>query len=171
MMGRLRLNLEEVNQNLRGWRVEKHLGKTTPSSPNRDSNLDLPVLGGLAQHDWRVSQLRHRGGDLQSSKVRSSFRRAMPAKQREKSKYSEVPFGEVPPAEVVTAPAGDDDAICLKAKMSLLNGITVIVGSIIGSGIFVSPTGVLRYTGSVNASLIVWTISGAFSMVRESPEK
>nr|CAD7462162.1 unnamed protein product [Timema tahoe] len=103
--------------------------------------------------------------DLQSSKVRSSFRRAMPAKQREKSKYSEVPFGEVPPAEVVTAPAGDDDAICLKAKMSLLNGITVIVGSIIGSGIFVSPTGVLRYTGSVNASLIVWTISGAFSMV------
>nr|CAD7452552.1 unnamed protein product [Timema tahoe] len=30
------------------------------SSPDRDSNLDLPVLGGLAQHDWRVSQLRHR---------------------------------------------------------------------------------------------------------------
>nr|CAD7194267.1 unnamed protein product [Timema douglasi] len=103
--------------------------------------------------------------DHQSSKVRSSSRRAMPAKQREKSKYSEVPFAEVPPAEVVTAPAGDDDAICLKAKMSLLNGITVIVGSIIGSGIFVSPTGVLRYTGSVNVSLIVWIISGAFSMV------
>nr|CAD7449461.1 unnamed protein product [Timema bartmani] len=31
-----------------------HLGKTTPSSPDRDSNLDLPVLGGLAQHDWRL---------------------------------------------------------------------------------------------------------------------
>nr|CAD7600138.1 unnamed protein product [Timema genevievae] len=57
-----RLNLEEVNPHLRGGRVENHLGKTTPSSPDRDSNLDLPVLGGLAQHDWRVSQLRHRGG-------------------------------------------------------------------------------------------------------------
>nr|CAD7439652.1 unnamed protein product [Timema bartmani] len=34
--------------------------KTIPSSPDRDSNLDLPVLGGLAQHDWRVSQLRYR---------------------------------------------------------------------------------------------------------------
>lgn len=54
----------------------------------------------------------------------------------------------------------------LEAKMSLLNGITVIVGSIIGSGIFVSPTGVLKYTGSVNASLIVWITSGIFSMVR-----
>nr|CAD7438316.1 unnamed protein product [Timema bartmani] len=53
------LNLEEVNPHLRGGRVENHLGKTTPSSPDRDLNLDLPVLGGLAQHDWRVSQLRH----------------------------------------------------------------------------------------------------------------
>ncbi|CAG2053344.1 unnamed protein product [Timema podura] len=56
------LNLEEVNPHLRGRRVENHLGKTTPSSPDRDSNLDLLVLGGRAQHDKRVSQLRHRGG-------------------------------------------------------------------------------------------------------------
>nr|CAD7439562.1 unnamed protein product [Timema bartmani] len=56
------LNLEEVNPHLRGGGVENHLGKTTPSSPDRDSNLDLPVLGGRAQHDYRVSQLRHRGG-------------------------------------------------------------------------------------------------------------
>nr|CAD7439862.1 unnamed protein product [Timema bartmani] len=32
-------------------RVENHLGKTSPSSPNRDSNLDLPVLGNQAQHE------------------------------------------------------------------------------------------------------------------------
>uniref|UniRef100_A0A7R9DLC6 SCP domain-containing protein n=1 Tax=Timema poppense TaxID=170557 RepID=A0A7R9DLC6_TIMPO len=45
---------EEVNPHLRGGRVENHLGKTTPSSPDRDSNLDLPVLGSRAQHDKRV---------------------------------------------------------------------------------------------------------------------
>nr|CAD7259924.1 unnamed protein product [Timema shepardi] len=32
---------------MEGGRVENHLGKTTPSSPNRDLNLDLPVLGNL----------------------------------------------------------------------------------------------------------------------------
>lgn len=58
-----------------------------------------------------------------------------------------------------------NDDVGLKAKMSLLNGCTVIVGSIIGSGIFVSPTGVLMHTGSVNMALIVWIISGLFSMV------
>nr|CAD7570436.1 unnamed protein product [Timema californicum] len=36
-------------------------GKTTLSSPDRDSNFDLPVLSSRAQHDKRVSQLRHRG--------------------------------------------------------------------------------------------------------------
>lgn len=59
----------------------------------------------------------------------------------------------------------DDDVICLKPKMSLLNGITVIVGSIIGSGIFVSPTGVLVGTGSVGMSLVVWISSGIFSTI------
>nr|CAD7575447.1 unnamed protein product [Timema californicum] len=56
------VELEEVNPHLRGGRVENHLGKTTPSSPDRDSNLDLPVLSGRAHHDKRVNQLRHRGG-------------------------------------------------------------------------------------------------------------
>nr|CAD7448076.1 unnamed protein product [Timema bartmani] len=41
----------EVNPHLRGGRVENHLRKITPSSPDRDSNLDLPVLGSRAQHD------------------------------------------------------------------------------------------------------------------------
>ncbi|XP_055586825.1 Y+L amino acid transporter 2 isoform X2 [Uranotaenia lowii] len=63
------------------------------------------------------------------------------------------------------ANGGGDGEITLKPKMTLVNGVTVIVGSIIGSGIFVSPTGVLINTGSVNMSLIVWVISGLFSMV------
>ena len=60
---------------------------------------------------------------------------------------------------------GEEEKVELKPKMTLLNGCTVIVGSIIGSGIFVSPSGVLMETGSVNMALMVWIISGVFSMV------
>ncbi|KAL7016445.1 hypothetical protein ACKWTF_010030 [Chironomus riparius] len=67
--------------------------------------------------------------------------------------------------DIINNNAGDGQEVTLKAKMTLVNGITVIVGSIIGSGIFVSPTGVLKYTGSVNMALVVWVISGLFSMV------
>lgn len=59
----------------------------------------------------------------------------------------------------------DEELVGLKPKMTLFNGITVIVGSIIGSGIFISPTGVLKDTGSVGMSLVVWIASGLFSMV------
>eukprot|EP00092_Neocalanus_flemingeri_P080114 GFUD01099901.1.p1 GENE.GFUD01099901.1~~GFUD01099901.1.p1 ORF type:complete len:501 (+),score=135.96 GFUD01099901.1:85-1587(+) len=57
------------------------------------------------------------------------------------------------------------EGVKLKAEMTLLNGCNVIVGCIIGSGIFVSPTGVLQATGSVNLSILVWTVCGLFTMI------
>nr|CAD7266907.1 unnamed protein product [Timema shepardi] len=50
-----KVELEDVNPHLLGGRVENHLGKTTPSSPDQDSNLDLPVLSSRAQHDKRLA--------------------------------------------------------------------------------------------------------------------
>uniref|UniRef100_A0A0K2TNM9 Y+L amino acid transporter 2like [Apis florea] n=1 Tax=Lepeophtheirus salmonis TaxID=72036 RepID=A0A0K2TNM9_LEPSM len=59
----------------------------------------------------------------------------------------------------------EGDGIKLKPTLGLIQGCTVIVGSIIGSGIFISPGGVLLGTGSINLALVIWAASGIFSMI------
>ena len=58
-----------------------------------------------------------------------------------------------------------DDTIKLERHMGLFSGITIIVGNIIGSGIFLTPSTVLKNAGSVGMSLVVWSGAGVFSLL------
>ena len=67
-------------------------------------------------------------------------------------------------------PMTNDDArsnnnVAMERQLGLMDGIAMIVGSIVGSGIFISPKGVLQSTGSAGLSIIVWALCGLVSFV------
>ncbi|CAG0882343.1 unnamed protein product [Cyprideis torosa] len=68
--------------------------------------------------------------------------------------------------EVVLAMIENQEKVVgLKPKLTFLNAVSVLVGSIIGSGIFIAPKGVLSGAGSTNAALLVWLGCGIFNCI------
>ncbi|KAG8445695.1 hypothetical protein GDO86_010468 [Hymenochirus boettgeri] len=55
--------------------------------------------------------------------------------------------------------------IRLKRQLGLPSAVSLIVGTMIGSGIFMSPQGVLYYMGSPGASLLIWASCGVLAMM------
>ncbi|XP_048365841.1 cystine/glutamate transporter [Sphaerodactylus townsendi] len=60
--------------------------------------------------------------------------------------------------------AVQEDKVVLKKKVTFLRGVSIIIGTIIGAGIFISPKGILENTGNVGMSLTVWIICGILSL-------
>ncbi|CAH8623816.1 unnamed protein product [Dicrocoelium dendriticum] len=57
----------------------------------------------------------------------------------------------------------EDQNLSLKKEIGLLQGVGIVIGIIIGSGIFVSPVGVLAQSRSVGLSLVMWFVTGVVS--------
>uniref|UniRef100_A0A674BZC7 Cystine/glutamate transporter n=1 Tax=Salmo trutta TaxID=8032 RepID=A0A674BZC7_SALTR len=70
--------------------------------------------------------------------------------------------GDTPAPKV--EPDAPNGKVELRKKVTLLRGISIIIGTIIGAGIFISPKGILKNSGSVGMSLVVWIACGVLSL-------
>lgn len=60
-----------------------------------------------------------------------------------------------------------EEAVHLRREIGLLPAVSFIIGTVVGSGIFIAPKGVLMNSGSVGLSLLVWALCGVLSMFGE----
>ncbi|XP_039895292.1 cystine/glutamate transporter-like isoform X3 [Simochromis diagramma] len=58
----------------------------------------------------------------------------------------------------------DEELVHLRREIGLLPAVSFIMGTVVGSGIFIAPKGVLMNSGSVELSLLVWGLCGVLSL-------
>lgn len=68
-------------------------------------------------------------------------------------------------AEVQTHTETSGDQVRFRRKIGLLHAVTLLIGNVIGIGIFVSPVAVLRYSNSVGLALVIWAVSGLLQLL------
>ena len=56
------------------------------------------------------------------------------------------------------------DNITLGKELNLISGTAVVVGLMIGSGIFITPSSILCYTKSFGLSMILWAAGGLVAL-------
>ena len=57
------------------------------------------------------------------------------------------------------------DSVHTKKSISLLSACSIIVGTIVGSGIFITAKSILENSGSPGLSLIIWVLSGFIAFI------
>jgi len=55
------------------------------------------------------------------------------------------------------------EGVAMKKQIGLFQGVSIIVGIIIGSGIFISPVGILQNVRSVGMSFVLWVVCGIYN--------
>ncbi|GAU95201.1 hypothetical protein RvY_06860-1 [Ramazzottius varieornatus] len=69
-----------------------------------------------------------------------------------------------PSTDVTAVSVTTTSKVQLKRKIGLVSCVGIVVGSMIGSGIFIAPKLVLRGSGSVGIFLLIWFITGVLSL-------
>ena len=107
------------------------------------------------------SSARRRRASARSSSITSAFdfgRNLFPLSQTTAGGYA--PLGAASAHSFDRSAGMIDGSLEREKTLTYLNGLSLVVGLVIGSGIFSSPSQVNSHAGSPGASLIVWVIAG-----------
>ena len=128
-----------------------------PSNESSSSGSASSRKLSIDEEDPYTSSRRRRAS-ARSSSITSAFdfgRNLFPLSQTTAGGYAPLGAPSTPSFD-----RSGDGSLERNKTLTYLNGLSLVIGLIIGSGIFSSPSQVNAHTGSPGASLIVWVIAG-----------
>ena len=60
--------------------------------------------------------------------------------------------------------AEEQSKVTLKREITAISGVFVVINQFIGSGIFITQSGILNYAGSFGVSLLCWVFGGTVAL-------
>ena len=66
--------------------------------------------------------------------------------------------------KVIIIDKASKTSVGLQKELTLYNSVALVIGEVVGSGIFISSTQVLQYSGSFGFTLIFWIVGGLIAM-------
>jgi basic amino acid/polyamine antiporter, APA family len=64
----------------------------------------------------------------------------------------------------IDRPATDSTPVTLKRALGLWSAVSIVIGTVIGSGVFLVPSKMIRDTGSVTELFVIWVVAGLLSL-------
>lgn len=149
------------------------LASLASSTPSASPRASVSSSGPGTPSSRKLSSDSHRGGRLthnaRSFSVTSAFdfsSALYPLSSTGPSGYTALgaPTANGHSAHTISGPAGGGGGGLERHKsLTFFNGVSLIIGMIIGSGIFSAPAQVNINAGSPGAALIVWVIAGVLA--------
>ena len=157
---------------IRAWaraNQKSHHQQQVPRARNRARVIHIVVVAGLVRHEQKdfsfsLVQFRPLSFPPSSTMPPAPGEKLDNSASTDSSLDKSVSSDKTRDALLEDSEDVSSDRIVLKKNVSMLNGIGLIVGTVIGSGIFISPTGILTEVNSVGLSLIVWLGCGLLAM-------
>ncbi|EFW22588.1 hypothetical protein D8B26_000757 [Coccidioides posadasii str. Silveira] len=132
---------------------------SSPSGVSSSRRVSLENQDPLSDSPYDITRQRH----ARSYSVSSAFDFGSNLFPLSQTVGGYAPLG-APSASSLEHHVGLVDGSLEKRKtLTYLNGLSLIIGLIIGSGIFSSPGRVSTNTGSPGASLIIWAVAGVLA--------
>lgn len=132
---------------------------SSPAGPSSSRSLSFDDEDPLATPKASRGTIAHNRDPSRSYSISSAFDFAPPLFPLSNSGNGYTALGD-PSTPGLNHAGGDGFSLERNKSLTFLNGLSLVIGLIVGSGIFSSPSQVNRNAGSPGASLIVWTIAG-----------